>query len=103
MSNTRTSCPPLEHQLTYPSLVTLCLTICLLRASVALVAVFALVVITFFILAAADMTGNTMITKVGGGFGIAAGLGAMYVAMAGLLTNDTSFFTIPIGNLAPKN
>lgn len=49
------------------------------------------------------MTGNAMLTKVGGGFGFVGGLAAMYVAVAGLLTNDTSFFTIPIGNLAPKN
>jgi succinate-acetate transporter protein len=84
-------------------IVTTFLTICLFRSSVALVFVFADIAVTFFILAAADMTGNGTLTKVGGGFGFVGGMGAMYVAVAGLLTNDTSFFTIPIGNLAPKN
>ncbi|BEI82353.1 hypothetical protein CcaverHIS002_0302210 [Cutaneotrichosporon cavernicola] len=84
-------------------LVTCCLTICLLRSSIALVFVFSVIAVAFFALGAADMTGKMALVKVGGVFGMLGGLGAMYVAVAGLLTNDTSFFTIPIGNLAPSN
>lgn len=83
-------------------IVTTLLAICLTRSSVALVFVFVDIAITFFVLAAADITGNATLTKAGGGLGIIGGLGAMYTAVAGLLTNDTSYFTIPVGSLAPK-
>lgn len=83
-------------------LVTCFLTLALLRSSVALVFTFFVVALAFFTLGAADLTGNGACKLAGGGFGIAGGLGAMYVAVAGLLDGNTSYFTLPIGNLAPK-
>lgn len=84
-------------------IITLLLAVCLTRASIALVFIFVDIAITFFVLAAADMTGNPRLTQAGGGLGIIGGFGAIYTAIAGLLTHDTSYFTIPVGNLAPKN
>jgi succinate-acetate transporter protein len=89
-------------------IVTFLLTFALMRASVSLLFVFSIITITFFLLGAGkfclvthpDIGRN--LTRAGGGFGIVGGFAAMYTAMAGLLTPDTSFFTIPVGNLAPQ-
>lgn len=84
-------------------IVTFLLTLCLLRSSAALLFVFADITLTFFMLAAGEFTGIKKCTYAGGGLGIIGGFAAMYTSVAGLLTHDTSFFTIPVGNLAPTN
>lgn len=64
-----------------------------------------------------DATGKVNVTKAGGGFGIVSVSGevaqrlnhvqltaalAGYVALAGLLTKDTSYFLLPVGDLSKK-
>jgi succinate-acetate transporter protein len=90
------------------SLVVLLLAIALLRASIALLSVFLIIAVVLILLG----VGNFVITrhhtigdnlhKAAGAFGLIGGLLAMYIAMAGLLTPDTSYFTIPVGDLSPK-
>lgn len=82
-------------------IVTCFLLTALLRSSVALCFTFFVVACAFFCLAAGDLCASHAAKLAGGGFGIAGGLGAMYVALAGLLDGNTSYFTLPIGNLAP--
>lgn len=84
-------------------IVTTLLAIALTRSSVALMFVFLDIAVTLYVLGAAEFTGNHTLVKAGGGLGIIGGFAAMYTALAGLLTNDTSYFTIPVGSLAPKN
>ncbi|BEI83915.1 hypothetical protein CcaverHIS002_0405190 [Cutaneotrichosporon cavernicola] len=71
-----------------------------LRSSVALFLVFFFLVITFFVLAAGHFTGHLTTTKAGGGLGVVTALCAFYTALAGILTKDTSYFLLPVGDLS---
>ncbi|PWN27507.1 hypothetical protein BDZ90DRAFT_252773 [Jaminaea rosea] len=77
------------------------------RSSVGLVLLFGLLDITFLLLFIGYFVGNesraTMVTKAGGGFGIATAAVAWYVGAAGLLTPDTSYFTLPVIELSRRD
>ncbi|KAK4686699.1 uncharacterized protein P7C73_g3420, partial [Tremellales sp. Uapishka_1] len=73
-----------------------------LRSSVALVLVFFFLDITFWLLAASFFGTHPMVTKAGGAFGIITAACAFYTGMAGLLTKDTSYFLLPVGDLANR-
>lgn len=77
--------------------VTFIFLIAALRSSVGLVSVFFFLTLTFIMLAASEFTGNAKVHIAGGALGIITAFCAWYVALAGLLTPDTSFFMIPIG------
>ena len=55
---------------------------------------------TFVLLAAHAFTGHAKVGVAGGAFGIITAFIAWYMALAGLLTPETSFFMIPVGPLA---
>ncbi|KAM0792029.1 hypothetical protein ACM66B_006256 [Microbotryomycetes sp. NB124-2] len=76
-----------------------------LRSSFALAGVFFFLTITFLLLGIAEfVTANaTAIKTAGGAFGIITAFNAWYVAWAGLLTPDTSFFVLPTGDLSKKD
>jgi succinate-acetate transporter protein len=72
------------------------------RTTVALMSLFTLLSITFFILMLgkfiADPTTSTNVTRVGGYFGIATALNAWYCCLAGMLEQEgASHFRLPIG------
>jgi uncharacterized protein len=67
------------------------------KTSVALMAAFAMVVLTLVALTIADFGGGHTFTILGGWFGIIAALGAWYLALAGLLVSVKSTFQLPIG------
>jgi succinate-acetate transporter protein len=71
-----------------------------LRSSIALFLVFFFLDITFWLLAAGHLTRNHTTTKAGGGLGVVTAVTAFYTALAGILTEDTSYFILPVGNLA---
>ncbi|KAE8210473.1 hypothetical protein CF327_g5660 [Tilletia walkeri] len=73
------------------------------RSSAALVALFFFLDITFALLFIAEFTGNTNVTKAGGAFGILTAAIAFYAGAAGLWTPDTTFVTIPVGDLSRKD
>jgi len=58
--------------------------------------------ITFLLLFIAEMTGNPKLPVAGGAFGIVTAAVAWYVGAAGLLSPDTSFFTLPVLDLVSK-
>jgi succinate-acetate transporter protein len=69
------------------------------RSSVGLVSLFFFLFITFILLAAAKFN-NSLTTQVAGGaFGVITALIAWYNALSGLLTKESSYFTLPIGRL----
>lgn len=70
------------------------------KSSIALSALFFFLDITFLLLFAGFFTGKANVTKAGGAFGIFTAAIAGYIALAGLLTPDTSYFSLPVGNLA---
>lgn len=74
-----------------------------LKSSLALSSVFLFLDVTFWLLVAGFMGGSTNATKAGGAFGILTAFLAMYTALAGLLTKDTSYFLIPVGDLVGNN
>ncbi|KAL8286709.1 hypothetical protein RQP46_004237 [Phenoliferia psychrophenolica] len=75
-----------------------------LRSSVALTGVFFFLTITFLLLAIATFIPSMpMIHTAGGAFGLITAFNAWYVAAAGLLTPDTSFFVLPVGSMARKD
>lgn len=70
-----------------------------LRSSIALTSVFFFLTITFALLSGAEFTGKAAVQKAGGIFGLITAFNAWYVALANLLTPDTSFFVLPTGPL----
>ncbi|KAK7688326.1 hypothetical protein QCA50_008698 [Cerrena zonata] len=75
--------------------VTMLLFIATLRRNVALSLLFGFLSVTFLLLGVADYVGNVNITRAGGAFGIITALIAYYIGMAGLLTPEDSWFTLP--------
>ena len=47
----------------------------------------------------AQFTGSVSVQKAGGGFGLATAAAAFYAGTAQLLTEDNSFFTLPVGHM----
>ncbi|WWC64137.1 uncharacterized protein I303_106745 [Kwoniella dejecticola CBS 10117] len=83
--------------------ITFLFLIACLRSSVALVGVFFFLDITFWLLAAGEFTGSATTHKAGGAFGIITAFVAMYTATAGLLTKESSYFLLPVGDLSRKD
>jgi len=81
-------------------LVTFLFFIASLRSSIALVSLFGFLDITFWLLAAGELAPSANAAKAGGVFGIITAFIAMYTALAGMLTKDTSHFLIPVGDLS---
>jgi len=68
-----------------------------LRTNMALVAVFGLLTVTFLVLAFADLTTTTGLTKLGGWLGIATALAAWYTSFAGVLNFTSKRAVLPTG------
>ncbi|TXT08742.1 hypothetical protein VHUM_02870 [Vanrija humicola] len=81
-------------------IITLIFLISLHRSSVALVATFFLLMVTFWVLAASHFTQRLGTQKGGGVLGIITAFFAWYTALATLLTKDTSYFLLPVGDLS---
>ncbi|GAA5856396.1 hypothetical protein JCM8547_008725 [Rhodosporidiobolus lusitaniae] len=75
------------------------------RSSIALSGVFFFLTITFLLLAIAELgvTHASSIKIAGGAFGLITAFNAWYVALANLLTPDTSYFVLPTGDLSKKD
>jgi len=73
------------------------------RSSVGLLSLFFFLDITFLLLFVAEFTGNGKVQTAGGSFGILTAAIAWYVGAAGLLTPDTSYFTLPVIELSRKD
>ncbi|CAD6888740.1 unnamed protein product [Tilletia controversa] len=73
------------------------------RTSIALVALFFFLDITFALLFIAEFTGNGNITKAGGAFGILTAAIAFWAGASGLWTPDTTFIALPVGDLSRKD
>ena len=65
------------------------------RTNVGLFGVLLLTSVSFPLLAAASFTGLSGLAQAGGAVGIAASLVAWYTALSGLLTPESSYFTVP--------
>src|SRR6266567_1376203 len=68
------------------------------RTTRALMLVFFLVTLLFFLLAVADATGNKAITRLAGYEGILCGLGAMYVGAAQIWNEMYGRAVLPLGS-----
>lgn len=66
------------------------------RSSVGLVTLFFFLDLTFLLLFIAEFKADIKLQKAGGAFGILTAAIAWYVGAAGLLTPDTSYFTVSI-------
>jgi len=73
-----------------------------LRASWGLIVLFGFLDVTFFLLAIGKWNTHVGITKAGGIMGIATAFIAWYNAMAGMLTPDTAYFSLPVGAIAKR-
>ncbi|CEH13373.1 probable fun34-transmembrane protein involved in ammonia production [Ceraceosorus bombacis] len=73
------------------------------RASIGLASLFLFLDITFWLLVGAEFSGNSMVETAAGAFGIITAAIAFYVGAAGLLTPETSLFTLPVGDLSRKD
>ncbi|ORZ22319.1 GPR1/FUN34/yaaH family-domain-containing protein [Absidia repens] len=69
------------------------------RSSMGLVSLFFMLFITFTLLTAGKFNNSVTLQISGGAFGIITALIAWYVALAGLLTKDSSHFLVPVGPL----
>ncbi len=70
-----------------------------LKMNRAIMLVFFALVILFFLLAAADATGSTLLTRIAGWEGLLCGLGAMYIGAAQVLNEVYGRTVLPLGTL----
>ncbi|SEA51387.1 hypothetical protein SAMN05192529_12426 [Arachidicoccus rhizosphaerae] len=70
-----------------------------LKSSRALQVVFGTLTILFFLLAAAEFTGNAAITKFAGHEGIICGLSAIYTALAEIINESFGRTILPLGKV----
>lgn len=68
-----------------------------LRLNLILVLIFLLLDLALFLLMVGEFSGSLTVYKIGGGIGVAAAAAAFYAGTAQLLTEDISWFTLPVG------
>lgn len=77
-----------------------------LRTNLALSALFASLTLTFLLLTIAEYKGSAThglrVKRAGGFFGVFTAVIAWYLALAGILTHENSYFTLPVGNLSRR-
>jgi len=78
---------------------TTCMFMASLRSSIGLVALFFCLDITFMFLMIGAFTLKENITKVGGAFGLVTAAIAYYVAASGVINQNSSIFSLPVGSL----
>lgn len=71
-----------------------------LRVNVVLVLFFFLLDVYFITITISEFTRSLTLQKVAGGEGLALSLVAFYAGAANLLTEENSWFTLPMGNLS---
>lgn len=71
-----------------------------LRSNVALIAVFAVLALTFLSLTLGELTGSSTFGTLGGWLGVITAILAWYTALAGLLSSSKSAFSLPVGPIA---
>lgn len=81
---------------------TLCMFFCTLRKNVSLAIVFGSLVLLFFFLGFAEITGNEPLLKVSAVVGVICGCSAMYTSMAELLENQFGREILPLISLPLK-
>jgi hypothetical protein len=69
-----------------------------LRANRALMTVFGSLTILFWLLAAGDLTGSELLTRIAGWEGIFTGLSAMYLGIAQVLNESYGRTVLPVGS-----
>jgi succinate-acetate transporter protein len=76
-----------------------------LRTNVVLSALFASLTLTFLLLTVAEYKGNggLRVKRAGGFFGIITAIIAWYLGLAGVLTHENCFFTLPVGPLKRRH
>ncbi len=71
-----------------------------LRSNVALIAVFAVLALTFLCLTIGNLEGSSTFIKLGGYLGVITAILAWYTALAGLLSSSKSAFSLPVFPIA---
>ena len=71
-----------------------------LRSNVALIAVFAVLFLTFLSLTIGNLGGSTTFVTLGGWLGVITAILAWYTGLAGLLSSSKSAFSLPVGPIA---
>lgn len=69
------------------------------RSNVGMVALFFFLFVTFVLLAAAEFNSSLTTQRAAGAFGVITSAVAWYDALSGLLTKQSSYFTLPVGHL----
>lgn len=73
-----------------------------LRASIALTSVFLFLGLTYLMNGIGSFVHHDSLAIAAGLFGFLDALAAFYTALAGLLTNETSYFLLPVGDRRPE-
>ncbi|OWZ67060.1 hypothetical protein AYX15_01812 [Cryptococcus neoformans] len=73
------------------------------RSSVILICIFGVLSVDLFVLSAGYLLESPKCIKAGGAIGIITAILGAYTSLAELVTADTGFFRVPVGNLAPKD
>ncbi|KAI8976162.1 GPR1/FUN34/yaaH family-domain-containing protein [Pilobolus umbonatus] len=69
------------------------------RSNIGLIVLFFFLFITFILLTAGKLNHSLPLNVAGGSFGIVTAIIAWYNALSGLLTKESSYFTLPIGRI----
>ena len=78
------------------TIFTLYMLVCSIRTNLGIMAVFALLTLTFFFLFLGEYTTTTGLTRVGGALGLATALVAWYVSMAGVMNATAKQVIFPV-------
>ena len=71
-----------------------------LKSNIALIALFALLTLTFLCLAIGELAGSTAFHTLGGYLGVITALVAWYTALAGLLSSSRAIISLPVGPIS---
>ncbi|CAG8618130.1 10689_t:CDS:2 [Paraglomus brasilianum] len=80
------------------TIFTTLMVICALRTNVVLITAFIMLDLTYIMLDCYRFTGETIFNKIGGIFGVITAFIVWYLACAQLLTKETSYFILPVGD-----
>ncbi|CDS04596.1 hypothetical protein LRAMOSA07210 [Lichtheimia ramosa] len=69
------------------------------RSSIGMVLLLFMLLITFILLAAAEYNASIPTKVAGGAFGVITSIIAWYNGLSGMLTKESSYFTLPMGKL----
>eukprot|EP00249_Psilotum_nudum_P029017 c39129_g1_i1 orf=193-843(-) len=85
------------------TIFTMMMLLCTLRTSISIIALFSWLSLTFLLLTMSRIHNQLVFSQIAGYTGIITAIISWYNSLAGLLTNQNSYFTLPVGKIGPRS